>query len=165
MYSSYKVAERIKETAKSKGIALGVLLQDCELSKNTISTMQNREFFPRLETISKISDHLNCSVDYLIGRTDNPNSHKSDNTLELSSDNISISEKYNQLDPHSKKIVNMIINEEYTRKSADSENDDVEIVYKVARTVSGEKESIGEYVPMSKEKLDLLESAPESDIE
>lgn len=163
MYNSYKVAERIKETAKTKGIALGILFQDCDLSKNTLSTMQSREFLPRLETISKISDRLDCSVDYLIGRTENPQSHKLSESLDASL-NMTIADKYKKLDQHSKKLVEIIINEEYARKSTDS-NDDVTMVYKVARTASGEKESIGGYVPKSKEELNLLDNASESDIE
>ena len=31
---------------------------------------------PNGETLAKIADYLDCSVDYLLGRTDNPHSHK-----------------------------------------------------------------------------------------
>ena len=31
---------------------------------------------PTIPNLIKIADYLDCSVDYLLGRTDNPNSHK-----------------------------------------------------------------------------------------
>lgn len=76
MCNPTKVAETIKEMSKSKNIMIGALFQECGLSKNTLSTMQSRGYLPRLETMSKIADCLDCSVDYLLGRTENPQSHK-----------------------------------------------------------------------------------------
>lgn len=34
--------------------------------------MQSGGYLPRTETLIKITDYLNCSVDYLLSRTDNP---------------------------------------------------------------------------------------------
>ena len=76
MRNSQEVATTIKTLAKSKKITIGKMLSDCELSKNALSTMQSGGYLPRTETLAKIADYLDCSVDYLLGRTDNPNSHK-----------------------------------------------------------------------------------------
>ena len=54
----------------NKKITIGKMLSDCDLSKNTLSTMQSRGYLPRAETLIKIADYLDCSVDYLLGRTD-----------------------------------------------------------------------------------------------
>lgn len=72
MYNSQEVANTIKLYAKSKKIAIGTMLTDCCLSKNTLSSMQSGGYLPRVETLIKIADYLNCSIDYLLGRTDNP---------------------------------------------------------------------------------------------
>lgn len=72
MKNSQEIAITIKKMAKSKKIAIGKMLSDCDLSVNTLSSMQSGGFFPRLEAIAKIADYLDCSVDYLIGRTDVP---------------------------------------------------------------------------------------------
>lgn len=72
MYSSDMVADRIKYTAKQKKCSVGALLSDCGLSKNTLSSMRSGGFLPRIETIVRIADYLDCSVDYLLGRTDVP---------------------------------------------------------------------------------------------
>lgn len=63
-------ANKIKSLAKSKGISVNKLLIDCELNKNSIYTMQSNGYFPRVETLIKIANYLDCSVDYLLGRTD-----------------------------------------------------------------------------------------------
>lgn len=76
MKTSQELAVTIKEIAKSKKIAIGEMLHDCGLSINTLSTMQSGGYFPRLEAIAKIADYLDCSVDYLLGRTENPEVNK-----------------------------------------------------------------------------------------
>lgn len=79
MKNSQEVAMIIKETAKSKKITIGKMLSDCGLSINTLSTMQAGGSYPRMETIVKIAEYLDCSVDYLLGRTDNPNGYSISN--------------------------------------------------------------------------------------
>ena len=72
MFTSSQIADRIKEAAHAKGVLVKDLLVVCKLSKNTLSTMKSGGSFPRLEAITAIADELNCSVDYLLGRTDDP---------------------------------------------------------------------------------------------
>ena len=75
MYISSDVAERIKALAKQHKISIKQLLLDVELGFNTMSNMKTS--MPKADNLAKIADYLDCSVDYLLGRTDNPNSHKS----------------------------------------------------------------------------------------
>lgn len=72
MHNSQDVAITIKQLAKAKGISIGKLLSDCGLSKNTLASMQSGGYLPRAETIVRIADCLDCSIDYLMGRTDKP---------------------------------------------------------------------------------------------
>ncbi len=72
MQNSQEVAAIIKQRTKAKNLSIGKMLSDCELSKNTLSSMQAGGYMPRIETIVRIADYLDCSVDYLLGRTDNP---------------------------------------------------------------------------------------------
>lgn len=76
MHNSQEIANTIKSYAKSKKNAIGTMLIDCSLSKNTLSSMQSGGHLPRAETLIKIADYLDCSVDYLLGRTDNPEINK-----------------------------------------------------------------------------------------
>lgn len=73
MYEAYQIAERIKVAAKSRNIVIKVMLEECGLSKNTLSSMISGGSTPKSENLAKIADYLNCSVDYLLGRTNEPN--------------------------------------------------------------------------------------------
>lgn len=70
MYNSQDIAERIKAVAKSKGVSIKSMLSDCGLSKNSLSSMLSGGSTPKSENLAKIADYLQCSVDYLLGRTD-----------------------------------------------------------------------------------------------
>lgn len=72
MYNSQKIANRIRSTAKQQGKSLGEVLSNCELGKNTVSKIEKGNDILTLN-FAKIADYLDCSVDYLLGRSDNPN--------------------------------------------------------------------------------------------
>lgn len=76
MYDPVFTAERIKIITKTKGATVKVLLDDCGLNKNVLSTMLSRGSMPKADNLAKIADYLDCSVDYLLGRTDNPDINK-----------------------------------------------------------------------------------------
>lgn len=71
MYISTDIAKRIKDLAKRKGVKINDMLAECKLSKNTLSSMLSGGSTPKSENLAKIADYLDCSVDYLLGRTDN----------------------------------------------------------------------------------------------
>ena len=70
MYQSIDVAERIKQLAKTQGLTVKQVLLDAGLNYNTMSNM--RRSMPKADNLARIADVLNCSMDYLMGRTDNP---------------------------------------------------------------------------------------------
>ena len=76
MCTSTEIAERIKLTAKSKKITIKDMLVSCSLNKNALFTMASGGSMPKADNLAKIAEYLDCSVDYLLGRTDNPDSHK-----------------------------------------------------------------------------------------
>ncbi|MDE5753749.1 MAG: helix-turn-helix domain-containing protein [Oscillospiraceae bacterium] len=72
MYSSVEIAQKIKFTAKSKNIIMKDMLAECGLSKNALSSMLSGGSTPKSENLARIADYLECSVDYLLGRTEEP---------------------------------------------------------------------------------------------
>lgn len=74
MYNSNNIANNIKSIAKSKNVSVKKLLEDVGLGFNTMSNMKTS--MPKADNLAKIADYLDCSVDYLLGRTDKPDSHK-----------------------------------------------------------------------------------------
>ena len=70
MYNSNNIAERIKKLAKERGISITAVLLDANLGRNTMANFKTS--MPKADTLARIADCLECSVDYLLGRTDIP---------------------------------------------------------------------------------------------
>ncbi len=64
---------RLKELRKAKNISQLKLALDLNMNQNSISRYENGEREADYNTLIKIADYFNVSVDYLLGRTDNPN--------------------------------------------------------------------------------------------
>ena len=68
MYKSSNVADRIKDMAKRRDTSVKAMLMELEMSLNTLVHMKNS--MPRPILWTKIADYLQCSVDYLLERTE-----------------------------------------------------------------------------------------------
>lgn len=71
VYYAQEIAKRIKDRTKQQGKTLSEVLTACSLGKNTVSKISMGADILTLN-FAKIADYLDCSVDYLLGRTDNP---------------------------------------------------------------------------------------------
>ena len=71
MYDSHKVAARIRERIKQQGKTLRAVLTECSLGINTVSYIDSGRDITT-QHFARIADCLECSMDYLMGRTDNP---------------------------------------------------------------------------------------------
>lgn len=67
MYEASIIAENIKKTAKASNIQLKDMLLDLSLNKNTLSNMYNGSML-KGDSLARIADYLDVSVDYLLGR-------------------------------------------------------------------------------------------------
>lgn len=74
MYISTNISDKIKQLCKSKGVSVKKMLEDVGLGFNMMSCMKTS--MPKADNLAKIADYLDCSVDYLLGRTTDPESHK-----------------------------------------------------------------------------------------
>lgn len=74
MYISTNISDKIKQLCKSKGVSVKKMLEDVGLGFNMMSCMKTS--MPKADNLAKIADYLDCSVDYLLGRTADPESHK-----------------------------------------------------------------------------------------
>jgi DNA-binding Xre family transcriptional regulator len=75
LYNSINIAENIKIIAIKKKVTLKKMLSDCGLGLNAMSAL-NKGSMIAADSLAKIADYLDVSVDFLLSRTDNPNSHK-----------------------------------------------------------------------------------------
>lgn len=113
LYNSPDVANAIKESAKSKGISLKELLNRCELGSNTFSHMLHGKAIA-FDSLARIADCLNCSVDFLLGRKNN----------QFTIDEQRIVEEYRSVTDEGKKAIKKYItyvsNDEQYKKFEDA---------------------------------------------
>lgn len=72
MYTSQDLAIRIKAIAKEKNTVIKDMLAELSLGSNTMSALYHGKSIA-FDSLAKIADYLDCSVDYLLGRVDTPN--------------------------------------------------------------------------------------------
>lgn len=95
MNLSQTIAERIKEVAKNRRISVKFMLTETELGANTLQNMKTS--VPKADTLLKIADYLDCSVDYLLDReqkfTSSELTDKEQEILSLFKNNLSESQR------------------------------------------------------------------------
>lgn len=68
--SMFLTFKRIKELAKNQGLSLNALEEKLGYSRNTLYSLKKQK--ASTERMQEIADYFNVSLDYLLGRTDNP---------------------------------------------------------------------------------------------
>ena len=72
MYNSQETSTRIKKMAKEKGIPILELQELCGLNKNAIAQAGKSQDGMKARNLYSIAEFLEVSIDYLLGRTDDP---------------------------------------------------------------------------------------------
>ncbi len=76
LYDMPAVAAQIRTAARQKNAIIKEMLAQCGLGINALSAMNHGKEISS-GSLAKIADYLDVSVDYLLGRTDDPQAHKS----------------------------------------------------------------------------------------
>lgn len=63
---------RIKQLREEKGISQAKLAQDIGVTYGAVGNWESGTREPKFETVIKIADYFGVSVDYLVGRVDDP---------------------------------------------------------------------------------------------
>ncbi|MDE6004458.1 MAG: helix-turn-helix transcriptional regulator [Oscillospiraceae bacterium] len=72
MTNAQILKDRIKNQCEKQEKSMTVMLSELSLGVNAVNQINEKKGMGAF-TLSKIADYLNCSVDYLLGRTDKPN--------------------------------------------------------------------------------------------
>lgn len=91
MYTAQLTIERIQALIKEKGLTQKEVLKQCDINENTLKRMTDNKGMSSFY-IAKIADRLDCSVDYLLGRTDDP---KITGSTYINSNNNSVNQAIN----------------------------------------------------------------------
>lgn len=79
MYTAEKTIYNITNEIKKRGYSQKEVYSACKINENTVSRMNDSKGISSFY-LAKIADYLNCSVDYLLGRTPCPDINISGNT-------------------------------------------------------------------------------------
>nr|MBQ8245186.1 helix-turn-helix transcriptional regulator [Oscillospiraceae bacterium] len=67
---------RLKEVRKKKHISQLKLAMDLDMNQNSISRYETGEREADYATLIRFADYFGVSIDYLLGRTDNPETNR-----------------------------------------------------------------------------------------
>lgn len=68
--------ETFVKILQTKDITAYKVAKGTGISQGLMNEYKNGVKLPSIDNLVKIADYLNCSVDYLLGRTDNPEVNK-----------------------------------------------------------------------------------------
>lgn len=128
MYIAKLTYDRIVYLSEKNKIQISKINELCSISKDTLSASARSKEGMKAKKLYDISEIFDCSVDYLVGRTDNPKAHKSsmseiqiegtnkrNTSLNLSENEFASIKRYSALDSYGKSLVDTIIDKEYNR--------------------------------------------------
>lgn len=108
MYTPEKLAENIRAMAKKSNISQKDLLSKCELGVNTITRLSKGTDI-LTKNLVKIADELNCSIDYLVSRSNQTKVYQSS----FSTDELLFIERFRSISKESQDEILHILNYKY----------------------------------------------------
>lgn len=115
MTNAQILKDRIKNQCEKQEKSMTAMLSELSLGVNAVNQINEKKGMGAF-TLSKIADYLNCSVDYLLGRTNQPNSTYSingdNNTQAVSNGNnspITFTTEKTQVDKTTEELVELIL--------------------------------------------------------
>lgn len=75
MFNKIIFAERLEELRIKKGITTVQLSREIGVSKQAISQFEKAANYPHVNTLTALADYFDVSLDYLVGRSDDPARH------------------------------------------------------------------------------------------
>ena len=110
--------DRLKKLRIANGLNMKQVATGLNMKYTTYVGYEKNEREPNSEILIQLADFFNCSIDYLMGRTERQNS-QDENVLIKQKINDSKEQehikKYNSLDEYGKKAVDGLLNTEYER--------------------------------------------------
>ena len=71
MRSPQRLAKAIEDLCAEKGVSVNKVLTESGAGERLCQNLK-RGSYPSVDRINKVAEYLDCTIDYLIGRTDNP---------------------------------------------------------------------------------------------
>ena len=75
MFDKNIFGERLASLRKNKNISAVILAKEIGVSKAAISQFEKAVNYPHCNTLVALADYFDVSLDYLVGRSDDPQRH------------------------------------------------------------------------------------------
>lgn len=105
--------KNLKELRETASISQKQLAEAIGVSQQSINKYENHNIEPDIETLIRIADYFDTSVDYLIGHTLIRRKIENVSTYELNDDEGKIIEQYRQLSKKQRSCVATVIESYY----------------------------------------------------
>lgn len=102
--------KNLKALRDESGITQKQLAEAIGVSQQSINKYENHNIEPDIETLIRLADYFNTSVDYLIGHTQVRRKIEVVHSYELSTDESCIIDGYRKLSDKQKHCVSAVIN-------------------------------------------------------
>ncbi len=118
--------KNLKKIRQEHDMTQEELAKKINTSRSNIANYENDKNMPSIEVLNKLSEILNCSTDYLLGKTDKRNPEKIDeNKL-----NIAFSSGFDGLNDTNKSIISatiagLLAKQKEEEKNKDNKNNEV----------------------------------------
>ena len=101
--------KNLKLLRTQKGLSQQKLADILHTSQQSIYKYENNITTPDIETLKRIADFFETSIDYIVGYTDLP--HKIEPTVDmpLNQDEMALIEKYRNLSPKRRSVIHLLI--------------------------------------------------------
>lgn len=114
--------ERTLDLIEKKGITKNKLLTDLHLSKNSFVDWQKRGSIPSADVALKIAEYFDVPLDYLMGRTDDPNQKPGESNIKLDEFSYAMYNESKELSDSDKE--RLLTFARMLRESSEESNDD-----------------------------------------
>ena len=100
----------LKRLRDEASISQRTLAEAIGVSQQSVNKYENHNIEPDIETMIRIADYFDTSVDYLIGHTDKRNLHMDPNASGLDAEEVKLVKQYRSLTKRQKDAINTVMN-------------------------------------------------------
>lgn len=76
MFDKIILGQNVNKLRTSKNLSQQALANDLSISHHAISKIEKGQRAASIEVLYALADYFDCSIDYLVGRSDNPTIRK-----------------------------------------------------------------------------------------
>lgn len=122
VFSERLINLKTKNNIMAKDVALNI-----GISKQAFSQYEKQQSAPSADILVSIAEYFDVSLDYLTGRTDNPNLISNSNEQNLTQEEVELLEDFRLLNKHEQNIIIGKISEMIYNKIVEENNNNLEV--------------------------------------